>query len=283
MAHPRPALICALGILLLTPQAAAGGGWMSWIDVSRSSVAPGQHVEVDSEAWFPTAAAAEAAQEPSRFYVYLLREFDYSVVERAWRKASPGDWWSLGAAEAIQVGQVTVSVPQDSNLGRARAEFTVPDLPPATYHLMLCDAGCVNPLATVIPAKGFSVVADPATAQLAQRVGLLERRIRHQAGELNAAHPRADRALDEARNADSDIDQLGARVSSLANEGHTSPLMIALVYAGWFVAGALAGALALLILRRRRSSALPATRVPVWQPSDDELQELVSSEPGRHG
>lgn len=245
------ALVCAF-VLLLMPQAAAGGGWWSFIDVKRSHVAPGQRVELAETVAFSSAAAAEAAQQTDRFYVYLLRGFDYSVVERAMRKPSPGNWWSLGGAEAIEVGQVTVSV-SDANFGRATAAFTVPELPPATYHLMLCDAACTEPLADVIPAKGFTVVADPATARMANRVDRLERRSRNQSGQLAAARADADKARVAARNARSDVEQLQAGVSALANEGRSSPPAAPWAYAGWLVAGALAGALALLVLRRRRS------------------------------
>jgi hypothetical protein len=157
----RLALVCALGVLLFLPHAATAGGWWSYVDVNRSHVAPGQRVEIDETVAFGSVAAAEEAEEAGRFYVYLLRGFDYSVVERAMRQAWPRNWWSLGDAEAIQVGQVTITV-SDANLGRATAAFTMPEVPPATYHLMLCDTACTEPLADVIPATDFTVVADPA-------------------------------------------------------------------------------------------------------------------------
>ena len=279
MGRLRLPLVCALGVLLLMPQGTAAGGWWSYIDVNRSHVAPGQRVELDETVAFSSAAAAEAAQQTERFYVYLLRGFDYSVVERAMRKPSPGNWWSLGGAEAIQVGQVAVNV-SDANLGRATAAFTVPELPPATYQLMLCDTACTEPLADVIPVKGFTVVADPATARMAQRVDRLERRSRNQAGQLAAARADTDRALAAALNARSEAEQLKASVSSLANEGRSSPLAAPWAYAGWLVAGALAGALALLVLRRRRSRRPRPARVVGWHPSDEELRELLSSESG---
>jgi hypothetical protein len=276
MVRLRLALVCALGGLLVVPQAAAGGGWWSSIDVNRSHVAPGERVELEEEVAFSSVAAAEAARQTGRFHVYLLRGFDYSVVERAMRKPSPGNWWSLGGAEAIEVGQVTVSV-SDSNLGRAKAAFTVPELPPATYHLMLCEAACAEPLADVIPTTGFTVVADPATARIANRVDRLERRSRKQRGQLVAARADTDNARAAARNARSEMRRLEASVSSLSNEDRSGPLAAPWAYAGWLLAG-LAGVSALLILRRRRSRPPLPTRGVGWHPSDEELRQLVSSE-----
>ena len=216
----RLALACALGVLLLLPEAATAGGWWSNIDANRSHVAPGQRVEVDAGVAFSSVAAAEEAQEPSRFHVYLLRGFDDSVVERAMREPSPRNWWSVGDAEAIRLGQVTVSV-SDGNRARATAAFTLPEIPPGTYQLMLCDAACAEPLADVIPATDFTVVADPATAQMAQRADRLERRIRKQ------------------------------------DESPSSSRVPRWAYAGRVAAGVLVGALALLVLRRGWSSYAP--------------------------
>jgi hypothetical protein len=258
MARLLLALVCALGVLLLAPQAAVGGGWWSYIDLKRTTVAPGQRVEVDEAVAFDSASAAEEAREPGRFHVYLLRGFDYAVVERAMREPSPRDWWSLGDAEAIQVGQVAVSV-SDTNLGRARATFSVPDVPAATYHVMLCDAACAEPLADVIPAEGFTVVADPATARIALRVERLEQRLRNQAGRLAAARAEAERARVTARRARVDVEQLEERVASAAGQGRgrRPALVDRWAYAGWLVAVALAGILGLLVRRRRLSAAAP--------------------------
>ena len=192
------------------------------------------------------------------------------------RKSSPGNWWSLGDAEAIDVGHVTVGA-SDGSLGWATAVFTVPQLPPARYRLMLCDTACVEPLGDVIPTGDFAVVADRATAQMAERVERLSRRSRNQAGRLAAARADADKALLAARTARSDVEQLQAGLSSRAEEGRSSPPTSACAYAGWLVAGALAGALVLPVLRRRRSRPLRA-RVGGWQPSDEEVRELLSFE-----
>jgi hypothetical protein len=218
-------LVCALGVLLLAPPAAAGGGWWSSIQVDRSPVAPGQPVEVEASLYLGSEAAAQAARQPGRFSVHLLRGFDYAVVERAMRKASPGDWWSLGGAEAIAVAPVTVSR-SDPGFGRARAAFTMPELPPATYHVMLCDAGCAEPLADVIPTPGITVVADPATARLVKRVARLERR---------KARP--------------EVVRIERTVAAPADDGEGSRPVT-----GWLVAGGLAGALALTVGRRSRAA-----------------------------
>lgn len=269
------ALAFMLGALLVVPQAATGGGWWSSIHLDRSRVAAGDSVALEATVAFRSNAAAEAAQQADRFYVYLLRGFDYAVVGRAMRKPSPNNWWSLGDAEAIKVAPVTVRV-LDGNLARASAEFTVPDLPPATYDLMLCDAACTAPLPDVIPAKSFTVVADPATARLASRVERLEGRNRKQAGQLAAARADTDRAVMAARNAHSELEQLTASVSSLENRGGHTPLSAAWAYTGWFAAGALAGALALLVRRRRRPRRPRPARSAEWHPSDEELEKILS-------
>jgi hypothetical protein len=280
MAKLRLALVCALGVLLLMPQAAAAGGWWSYIDLNRSYVAPGQRVEVRETVTFSSSAAAEEAQKTGRFYVYLLRGFDYSVVHRAMREPSPGDWWSLGGAQAIQVGEVTVRV-SDANLGRATAAFTMPEVPPATYHLMLCDAGCTEPLAAdVIPAEDFTVAADPASAEMAQRVDRLERQNRNQARQLAAAHRDTDRALVEAQNARSEVERLEASVSSRADESRDSPPVALWAHAGWFVAGLLVAALALLLLRVAGRGRRHPAGLPIGTPAT-RLRELLSSLPRR--
>ena len=250
MAPVRLALVSALGALLLAPQAAAGGGWWTYIHPDRTTVAPGERVEVHEQVLFRTMAEAEAATETGQFYVYLLEGFDYSVVHRVMGERSPRNWWSLHGAEAIQVAPVTLSL-NDVNLGRASVSFTVPELPAGTYHLMLCDAGCQAPLANVIPARGFTIVADPATAALSQRVDGLERVVRQQARlrehALATVRTGLRRATDAAAGSTRSVERLSARVALLEGE---NPSLAA--YAGWFVAGALAGALALLVVSRRR-------------------------------
>lgn len=280
----RFVLTCTLSVLLLPAQTAAGGGWWSYVDVNRSTVAAGQQVKVNEEVLFASVAAAREAREARQFYVYLLRGFDYSVVDHAMGKAAPGDWWSLGDAEAIQVGQVSISV-SHGNLGRARASFTVPELSPATYDLMLCDAGCARPLADVIPMRGFTVVADPATARMATRIDRLERRVSRQTDQLAAVRAAAVRnASSVAANARSEIEQLGTRVSATQRRVHETadaPGGTPWAYAGWAVAGGLLGALSVLVLRRGRPREPWPIGDVALQPSDEELRELLGPEQPR--
>lgn len=272
----RLAFICAVGILLLAPQAAAGGGWWSHLEVDRSTVTVGQRVEVKSFVTFSSDAAAREAQATGGYSVHLLRGFDPAVLEPAMREADPGNWWTLGDAEAIPAGPVTIGI-TDANLGWARAAFTVPEIEPGTYHVMLCDATCAEPLATVFPAQGFTVVADPATAQLTQRVDRLSRRLGRQATQLAEARGDAYRARSTAEDTQAEIEQLQRRIASLAAEARRPEPVPPRVYVGWLLAAVLAGALILLVRRHRESA-----RAASWQPSDEELRELLASEPEHH-
>jgi hypothetical protein len=279
----RFVLTCAFSVLLLPAQAAEAGGWWSYVHVNRSTVAAGERVKVNEEVLFASMAAAREAREARQFYVYLLRGFDYSVVERAMAKGAPGDWWSLGDAEAIRVGRVGLSISQ-GNLGRARASFTVPGISPATYDLMLCDAGCARPLADVIPTRGFTVVADPAMARMATRIDRLERRVSKQTDLLATIRAAARNASSAARTARSEIEQLGARVSATQRRVGAMedlPGTMRWAYAGWSVAGGLLAALIVLMLRRSRPREPWPIGEVALQPSDEELRELLAREPSR--
>lgn len=146
------AIACVATALIVLPSATAGGWWTS-IRLDRTRVAVGQEMSAHANVMFRSVAEAEAAQNgeaESAFYVYLLREFDHSIVQRAMRKPSPRNWWSIGSADAFQVGRVEIVDPE-WNLALAKATFSVPEVPPGRYALMFCDKGCAHPLADVIP------------------------------------------------------------------------------------------------------------------------------------
>jgi hypothetical protein len=172
---------------------------------------------------------------------------------------------------------VSVGV-SNTSLGNVSAAFTVPEVPPGTYHVMLCDVNCTKPLANIIPTPGFSVVADPATAEVAQRIDRFERRVRSQGQELNEVRTAAGLARVAARDGHSEIEHLRETVSSLADEAGGTPIW---AFVGWLAAGGLAAALAALLMRRRGPGLQRSAQNASWHPSDDELQEVLSAEPTR--
>lgn len=276
----RRFMLASLMVLLL-PSSATAGGWWSFVDTDRSTVAVGQRVKAEAEVLFSSVRAAREAQDEA-FYVYALRGVDYSIVQRAMSKPSPKDWWSLGDADAVELGRVVLRF-SGGNLGRARAVFTVPELPPATYSLMFCDAGCDQPLADIVPWKGFTIVADPATVKIAERTMRLEERVARQARSLAAARAAGRGARTAVVSTKSELRALEEKLRALhrevAERAHSSrPSLLA--FAGWVLAGVFAGALAYLALRRR--SAKPSPRVlDGWHPSDEELWALMASQPSR--
>jgi uncharacterized coiled-coil protein SlyX len=275
-------LILASLVVLLLPSSARAGGWWTFVDTDRSTVAVGQRVKAEAEVLFSSIRAAREAEEEGRFYVYALRGLDYSMVGRAMSKPYSKDWWSLGNAEAVELGRVVLRV-SDSNIARARASFTVPELAPATYSLMFCDAGCAQPLADIVPWKGFTVVADPATVKISARTTRLEERVARQAQSLATARAAGRRARAAVAQTESELRALEEQLRTLrrkvAEPAQSSrPSLWAL--AGWVLAGVFGGALAYLVLRRR-SAKPPPHAFDGWQPSDEELRALIASHPSR--
>ncbi|MGH3034919.1 MAG: hypothetical protein ACRDON_10275 [Gaiellaceae bacterium] len=263
----RLLVLSLLSLFVLPPQAAAGGGWWSFIQLDRSTVAPGQQVNARDEVWFKSAAAADAARD-TEFYVYVLHGLDYSMVERAMRKASPGDWWSLGGASAVRAGRVVVSGSAGSNLARARATFEVPPLPPGRYSVMLCNAGCTHPLGDVVPTQDFTIAADRIAAATAAGLKGLRSRTAHGIAALRGEARRA-RAVDtstrfELEQVRAELKTLQERTLALGRQvrrplaaQETSPW----AYAGWLIAGVLLGATALILLRKRTTTPPPILAV----------------------
>jgi hypothetical protein len=177
--HRSALAIGCVAVALTVPPSATAGGWWTSIRLDRTRVAVGQEMKVHASVMFRSIDAAEAAQKggaQGEFYVYFLRGFDYSVVQRAMRKPSPQNWWTIGSAEAFRAGRVVIGR-QESNLGVARASFRVPDVPPGRYAVMFCDEACTHPLADVIPTlpKRLTVAAGPTagTPEWVQRAGWL--------------------------------------------------------------------------------------------------------------
>jgi hypothetical protein len=279
MTLPRLVLAFLLGALALATNATAGG-WWSYVDLDRQTVAFGERVRLQSEAWFPSIAEARDAEENGRFYVYLLRGFDGSVVERAMMKPFRRNWWSLGDAEAVKVAPIRLDM-ADANLSSVRASFVLPELATGKYAVMLCDAGCRRPLGTAIPTTGFTVVADPATARLSRRVVRLQERIARRGRRVLAARTVARQAQEEAQAVGLQLVRLQTRLSALERRTRDEPQSGSSTpwrFGGWVVAAMMALALAGVLVGRRRSP----DRMPLgWSAEDEALLASELSRPRR--
>jgi hypothetical protein len=265
--------IGCITIALTLPATATAGGWWTSIRLDRATVLAGQRVNAHAHVMFSSVDAVEAAQNGRRdeeFYVYLLRGFDDSIVERAMRRRSPRNWWSVGGADAFRVGRVVIGG-SGSNLALANASFLVPHVPPGKYAVMFCDAGCAHPLADVIPMTEFAVVANPTIARLAVRVDRLEQQTFTQGQELlrKRAAARAAELASAGRltRAQTRIEALERRLADSRRSVWTE--------VRWVIAGLVLGLVGILLRRRRPPGAL--ARGAGWQPSDDELREWLAS------
>ena len=187
--------------------------------------------------------------------------------------SDPGDWWPLGEAGAIQVGEVRLSG-WDGKLARARARFAVPRIQPGRYSLMFCDAGCANPLGDIVPA-GVSIVADPFIAQLARRLYRLESRSSQRVRGLRRALQNLQAEALPAPESP-DVSGIVERLEALERRvSRPQPAADAVAgLRGWFVSGAvLAAAVSVLVgraraRRGRRADIAPLTAdVPTERPS----------------
>jgi hypothetical protein len=249
---------------LLIPQGASAGGWWSHIDVDGERVAVGQRVHATTEFLFDSIPTAERARRSGGYYVYLLRDFDYGIVESVMEEPEPPDWWRLGGARPVRVGEVELDR-FSGNLARARATLAIPELEPGRYALMFCDLSCAEPLGDIVPTM-ITIVDDPLTARLSNRLGRLRARAARDVRDVRASLN--DVRADAARERDlwalqDELSALERRVLRVEKK----PFHPWLPYAGWFLAGAACGVF--LAARRRRPPARPPTGSP-----EDELLAL---------
>jgi hypothetical protein len=203
----RTRVVLAVAILAAVASTPAhGGGWWNTPQVEPATVAVGQRVLVRATV---TAASAQELRELESYRVYLIRGFDRSILERAWRQPGPrhGKWWKLGTAEAIEVSRLSSS----PTGGFVRASLRLPDLPVGRYAVMLCDLECTRPFGDTIPRLGFTVVADAATARLARALGHVRERLGNRIAQLGET--RAELRRDSAR-----LDRLAGRTAELRRE-----------------------------------------------------------------
>jgi hypothetical protein len=202
-------LSVAFGTLLLAPSAASGGGWWSSPHFSSRYLVSGETAVAETEDIF---ASVEAAKHPGDFYVYLIPDLNWRMVDRAMGTYPPGDWWRT-PNRAFRVGRVDF-VSRDSNLVKAEARFEVPDLPPGGYAVMFCDLGCSKPMANAIPVE-MTLVDSPQALTLSKRLDHVKRQF---AARLARIRRQLRASVFEARAAsatENEVDILRDRVTEL--------------------------------------------------------------------
>ena len=268
-----PAVIVVVG-LPLVPSAASAGGWWSGIDLDGSHLGIGESLTFRSEVMFRTLEAAERARTSGDFGAYLTRGFDRGTLREAMTVAEPKHWWSP-PPDLTLIGDVRLS-DWDANLAVATAEIDVPEVTPGSYDLMICDAGCVNPLANLIPSR-IEVSADALTAQTARkmektktRLDIALQRVRH---DLRQQGRRLEAATTGSAESADAIARLQKRVSSL-DDRPPPPSSPWLPYLSFFLAGAAVTSL-VSAFRRRSSSGRPPE--PPMPRIPDDARELVTT------
>lgn len=277
------------GALLLSAPASAGG-WWSHLGLRGRHLGPGERIQARSEVLFRSSDEADRVAKGAAgpYFVYLIPELDWAMVERAMRKADPGEWWTAPET-ALRIGTVRVTA-RDSNLGRVRASFEVPEVAPGRYALMVCDPGCARPLADMVPSEVI-VTADAVTAATARKVQRMRSRLHDRQRDLVRRLRWSARAASAARG---EAAAAVARVSALEHElrdlrrppaERRAPSAPGAT-TGWFVAGiVLGGSLAAALQRRRRdrperqppsplahgrATASAPHRAAIWMASDAE-------------
>lgn len=263
----KGSLLLFILMTLLSPAAVAGGWWSS-IGLEGQPVGLGESIDLKvSEVAFDSMEEAEEAKG-RQFFAYLVQDFDRAALDDAMTRPNPGDWWTP-LSEPILVGEVRL-LDWSSNVAKGRVELDVPQVPPGTYFLMLCEAGCDVALGNLIPSK-VEVTADVLAAQTMRRLQQAE-------ADLTLALQRSRSELRETRSTlretRSEAAEQNQRINKLESQlieaqKPDSPPWIP--FAGWFLAGAAAAS----FLRRGRSHAnrdqIMVERIP------DDPRELINS------
>lgn len=263
------ALIVSTLVVLTQGQASAGGGWWTSVDLDGGNIAVGESIEIGiREIWFTSVSEAKEGRR-TPYYAYLVSDFDRRQLRKAMRKPHPGPWWEP-VGPVIEVGRVTVTE-ADSNVSRGRLILEVPDMALGRYFLMLCDKGCLTPLANHIPVP-VTVTADILAARTARRVDRMNSRLQLDLARIRHDVRSTERRLRDLRdqvNAEPERAPEPVSVPASPSDGDEPSPWIA--YAGWFIAG---GSVAMVFARRRnRAERSLKDLVP------DDARDLDAGEP----
>lgn len=250
------------GVVLLTwlmaASPASAGGWASYVHIEGEHVGVGETRVAHSEAFFTTMQQAQEAKT-TRYYAYLVRGHDRSLLRRAVTQPEPPRWWALlPDAELVRVGRVRITN-WDANLGEARARIKIPAVTTGRWNLMFCNLGCQQPMGSAVPTV-VRVTADAETAQTARRVARLEEQS-HAAmsalrTELRTVRQVAAAATADATSTRRQLNDVLGRVHALETAVAQPPSRS---WWPWAVAAALAGLLgATVVTTRRRRAATEA-------------------------
>lgn len=153
-----------LGVVLLSfaPATAAVSGGFDFLNFEREYYVPGEVARGTTEFWVEVATVEK--REP--YYTYLLPDrmtFEPPVIPEA----------------AILLGALTIDLlPEgEANPARASIEFTVPDVSPGGYQVVLCNRPCRDDSVGALFGGSIHVAASAEEARLLNFGAKLERRI----------------------------------------------------------------------------------------------------------
>jgi hypothetical protein len=217
MNRTRALIPLVMVFLLLPSPASAGGGWWTYIDLEAPYLGIGEAHRADAQLWFETIELAQEARYEGNYYAYLVRDFDSSIVTDAQNADFTPDWWRLGDAVPYRAGTVTFESAKGfgdpSNIIRANVHLEIPEVSAGKYHLMLCDLGCKDPLADVVPSE-VKVFSRASEARTARRFADLRGQMRGQRHDLAARIYRVSRESADAAG----VEKLEKRVTGLSQE-----------------------------------------------------------------
>lgn len=268
--------------LLLVPAPAAAGGWWTFIQLDKESVAVGERVTASARVMFTSQEQARAVAEEGGYHAYLVRGVDRDRLDEAMATAPPGEWWTVPDT-ILHLAELEVTG-TDANLADVHATFTVPDVESGLYGLMFCSKGCNEPLADVIPRLDIPLHDDPLLTHIVRtlaspdggsKLSDVERRVEEVYENVGALRTEVRTALEEPEPSPTPAPTIEARTAPAQVEPPPATSGQGWLVVAAFVAGATLAGTVVSIRQRRTLRAMPEPRVLVAE--DEDLPEAVGS------